>query len=1022
MGKTSKIISIILTVAMLMGLMTSVSFAAQTLPTTFGWSTDNAGYITIDVPAFDGEEVEYYLDLYKDGVRVNHDFGVFFDAGGTQESEVFTDKINELGDGTYKYKIGFSRDFDTDELVNPTAFSSEYVKSSNEEPSDLPYDLTWDSAEKGSIQFKVPAHIEGRVKYEVVLYKGNEKVADTTLSLWGNTLDESRIMSHGCMADDIYDNGSGVYKYTLSTLDSRNNVLETTDFSSEFNYIKPSATLPVPAGIVMTESEVRWTPISNDCCGGYWVDFYVAYPNGEKFWVYGQEVRGQATDSFNYLEDNDVATYSSQQIDRMYGINAAKYPKESAFLAITLQSLTADMLLYNSSDISEYVSILDDENNDDDTSEELATGKAGETATWALSNNGVLTLSGTGAVSELEEFTYKPDVKSVIIGDGITSIGDYVLNDLNDCESVEIGKGTTTLGEQFMYGSKLKEIVLPVNVTEIKEGFCGNKQNTLEKIYVYNKNLTGCEYINAYSYMEFISTVYGYTGSTIESIADEREYNFVSIDPDFTINDGANETTDKNVKIRLNDYAKKDFVQYKINDGAYKNITNTDIDLVLDINDGEKTITITFKNESYEIAKTHRITFNNKHKITFEADGRVVDEQTFGCGATLPAIDGTNAPAKDGYIFLKWDTLPEIMPDNDFTVNAVYMKSPEDTSLDSILTEEEKAEGISVQADVSVINDNANIQTALTNNYSEYTASIMLDIEINKVKEGDDTYVPVNIAETTNLLAFTVDIPTDIQGKDKYIVLREHDGAIDALTTSENADGEYIEVGNNAITIYAKKFSAYMLLGKDAEITHHSSGGGSSSYTVKFDTNGAGTVKSQIVRKNNLAKEPDVPTKDGLTFDGWYSDKELTTKFDFTTKITKSITLYAKWKESPKHKIILTIGQKEALVNGETISNDVAPKIVNERTMLPIRFIAEKLGAKVEWVGETRTVIVELNDIKISLVIGESFATVNDEEIELDSPSFIEDGRTFLPIRFVMENLGADVLWHNDTQTVTITK
>ena len=134
MKKTSKIVSIILTVIMLMGLMTSMSFAAEVsyvvsdaLPTTFGWSTDNAGYITIDVPAFDGEEIEYLLDLYKDGVKVSDDFGVYFDESGEFESEIFANKIEELGNGTYKYKIGFERDFNTDILVGETNFSDEYV-------------------------------------------------------------------------------------------------------------------------------------------------------------------------------------------------------------------------------------------------------------------------------------------------------------------------------------------------------------------------------------------------------------------------------------------------------------------------------------------------------------------------------------------------------------------------------------------------------------------------------------------------------------------------------------------------------------------------------------------------------------------------------------------------------------------------------------------------------------------------------------------------------------------------------
>lgn len=127
-------------------------------------------------------------------------------------------------------------------------------------------------------------------------------------------------------------------------------------------------------------------------------------------------------------------------------------------------------------------------------------------------------------------------------------------------------------------------------------------------------------------------------------------------------------------------------------------------------------------------------------------------------------------------------------------------------------------------------------------------------------------------------------------------------------------------------------------------------------------------------------------------------------------------------KDDGKNKIVLTIGKKDALVFGETRENDVAPKIVNNRTMLPIRFIAEALGAKVEWVGETQTVKVTADGINISLVIGNEFATVNGEKIELDSPSFVENDRTYLPIRFVSEKLGAKVEWEEKTQTVTITK
>lgn len=71
-----------------------------------------------------------------------------------------------------------------------------------------------------------------------------------------------------------------------------------------------------------------------------------------------------------------------------------------------------------------------------------------------------------------------------------------------------------------------------------------------------------------------------------------------------------------------------------------------------------------------------------------------------------------------------------------------------------------------------------------------------------------------------------------------------------------------------------------------------------SKFTVSFETNGAGKISSQTIQKNNTATEPQKPTKEGYTFDGWYSDKGLTKKYDFSEKITKNITLYAKWTEN----------------------------------------------------------------------------------------------------------------------------
>jgi|GEM_PF-1783883 len=69
-------------------------------------------------------------------------------------------------------------------------------------------------------------------------------------------------------------------------------------------------------------------------------------------------------------------------------------------------------------------------------------------------------------------------------------------------------------------------------------------------------------------------------------------------------------------------------------------------------------------------------------------------------------------------------------------------------------------------------------------------------------------------------------------------------------------------------------------------------------YDVKFNTNGGSSVPAQSIRRNSTANEPQAPTKDGYTFEGWYTDAQYTKAYDFGAKVTKDITLYAKWSEN----------------------------------------------------------------------------------------------------------------------------
>lgn len=126
--------------------------------------------------------------------------------------------------------------------------------------------------------------------------------------------------------------------------------------------------------------------------------------------------------------------------------------------------------------------------------------------------------------------------------------------------------------------------------------------------------------------------------------------------------------------------------------------------------------------------------------------------------------------------------------------------------------------------------------------------------------------------------------------------------------------------------------------------------------------------------------------------------------------------------------ITLTIGKKEATVFGEPAENDVAPIIRNSRTMLPARFVVENLGAEVDWNSEKREVTIKGKNLKtnedteIIITIGAAKILVNGIETALDSPAFIENGRTYTPVRVISENLGAEVQWDADTHRIIIKK
>ena len=118
----------------------------------------------------------------------------------------------------------------------------------------------------------------------------------------------------------------------------------------------------------------------------------------------------------------------------------------------------------------------------------------------------------------------------------------------------------------------------------------------------------------------------------------------------------------------------------------------------------------------------------------------------------------------------------------------------------------------------------------------------------------------------------------------------------------------------------------------------------------------------------------------------------------------------------------MTLGKTTYTLNGEQKTMDVAPIIRNSRTMLPVRYVAEALGAEIGWDGATSTATLKTADTEIKITVGAAEAIVNGQAVKLDSPAVIVSDRSFMPVRFVAETLGGTVAWDGATSTATITK
>lgn len=297
--------------------------------------------------------------------------------------------------------------------------------------------------------------------------------------------------------------------------------------------------------------------------------------------------------------------------------------------------------------------------------------------------------------------------------------------------------------------------------------------------------------------------------------------------------------------------------------------------------------------------------------ITFDSNGgTAVDSKMCEYNRTITAPE--SEPTKDGYEFVGWFADSGFAAEWNFDTDKfaenknLYAKWVQGTvSVDESDIDGITAEGLNDVAKTEKTSISLAVRTQEAAKDSESQTAIKNIPDAPRNFEFYDISVKKSSGEaiTETPSAIEIKLPYDFKKKRNIKVYRYHSGNAQELTqlTERNTakpfdDGTcFVDSTNGCIYIYSSKFSAYSVA--YAKVSSGSVSRGETSFTVRFETNGGNTIKSQTVTKNTAATEPAEPTRDNFKFEGWYTDKNFTEKYNFSDKVTKNITLYAKWAE-----------------------------------------------------------------------------------------------------------------------------
>jgi sugar lactone lactonase YvrE len=135
--------------------------------------------------------------------------------------------------------------------------------------------------------------------------------------------------------------------------------------------------------------------------------------------------------------------------------------------------------------------------------------------------------------------------------------------------------------------------------------------------------------------------------------------------------------------------------------------------------------------------------------------------------------------------------------------------------------------------------------------------------------------------------------------------------------------------------------------------------------------------------------------------------------------VIREVTAIIPSSDSGQKPIIFTIGQNTCIAGGQSITMDASPWISDGRVLVPVRYLADALGAYTVWDPAMQKVTITKGSTTVVLCIGSAILTTNGTASQMDVAPVIKNGRTYLPVRYVAEVFGCTIVWNGTAQTIT---